>query len=108
SKIRTIDGSQDAGFEELICQLAHLQKPDKGLSFVRKEGAGGDAGAECFWILEDGSEHCWQAKYFLGEMSPSRWNQIDKSFKAVLKKHKNLKKFVVCLPIDRTDSRKAG
>lgn len=62
SKIRIHDGSQEKGFEELVCQLAHLQKPDNADFFVRKEGAGGDAGVECFWKLKDGTEHVWQAK----------------------------------------------
>ena len=55
--------NKESGFEELICQLARLEKPDKGKEFIRKEGAGGDAGVECYWILEDDSETCWQAKY---------------------------------------------
>lgn len=46
SNIRTHDGSKNSGFEELVCQLAHLQQPDNGKKFVRKEGAGGDAGVE--------------------------------------------------------------
>ena len=80
SQIRTHDGSKNSGFEELICQIAHLQKPDNGKRFVKKDGAGGDAGVECYWILDDGSEICWQAKYFLDGMNSSRWQQIDESF----------------------------
>ena len=108
SNIRTHDGSQNSGFEELVCQLARLQKPENALRFVRKEGAGGDAGVECYWILGDGSEICWQAKYFLDGMNPSRWKQIDKSFEAALERHPNLAKYVVCLPLDKSDSRKKG
>jgi len=40
SNIRTHQGSQNSGFEELVCQLAHLQKPENGTRFVKKEGAG--------------------------------------------------------------------
>lgn len=61
TRIRSFDGSKDGGFEELVCQLAHLNKPEFGKNFVRKDGAGGDAGVECYWILEGGSEHAWQA-----------------------------------------------
>ena len=61
SQIRTHDGSKNSGFEELICQIAHLQKPDNGKRFVKKDGAGGDAGVECYWILDDGLVICWQA-----------------------------------------------
>jgi len=108
SNIRTHDGSKNSGFEELVCQLAHLQKPDKGKTFVRKEGAGGDAGLECYWILDDNSEMGWQVKYFPEGLNESRWQQIDKSFSTALEKHPNLTHFVVSLPIDKTDSRKTG
>ena len=106
--IRTHNGSQNSGFEELVCQLAHLRKPENGSKFVRKEGAGGDAGVECYWTLTDESEICWQAKFFLGEMNSSRWQQLNKSFTTALEKHPNLKKYVVCLPLDKSDSRKKG
>ena len=64
SKIRMHEDSQNSAFEELICQLARLSRPENAKSFIRKEGAGGDAGVEYFWRLKDGSEHAWQAKYF--------------------------------------------
>ena len=108
SQIRTHDGSKNSGFEELICQIAHLQKPDAGKRFVKKDGAGGDAGVECYWILEDGSEICWQAKYFLDGMNSSRWQQIDESFTTALEKHPKLTHYIVCLPLDKADSRKKG
>lgn len=103
--IRQFGGSQQGGLEELICQLAHLAPPANAKSFIRKEGAGGDAGVECFWIMNDGSEHAWQAKYFLNAITPSQWKQIDSSVETALKKHPNLKKYYVCVPVDRTDTR---
>ncbi|MGG0176944.1 NACHT domain-containing protein [Gottfriedia acidiceleris] len=106
SKIRSFDGSQDNGFEELICQLAHLKKPENASYFVRKEGAGGDAGVECYWKLHDGSEHAWQAKYFPDRMEDDQWSQISKSVTTALEKHPKLTKYYVCLPRDWTDSRK--
>jgi hypothetical protein len=108
SQVRIHDGSQDKGFEELVCQLAHLQKPDNADFFVRKEGAGGDAGVECFWKLKDGSEHAWQAKYFLREMSSGRWAQISQSIETALLKHTEMTRYYIALPLDRTDSRKTG
>ncbi|MEE9423792.1 MAG: AVAST type 2 anti-phage system protein Avs2 [Methylococcales bacterium] len=108
SNIRTHDGSKNSGFEELVCQLAHLQKPENGVRFVKKEGAGGDAGVECYWILDNDSEICWQAKYFPDGMNPSRWQQLDKSFKTALEKHPNLTTYVICMPFDKSDSRKIG
>ncbi|MBM6616639.1 NACHT domain-containing protein [Bacillus suaedaesalsae] len=106
SKIRSFDGSKDNGFEELICQLAHLKRPGNANYFVRKEGAGGDAGVECYWKLHDGTEHAWQAKYFPDRMEEDQWNQISKSVKTALEKHPHLTKYYVCLPRDWTDSRK--
>ncbi|SNC74478.1 hypothetical protein SAMN04487881_2379 [Marinobacter sp. es.048] len=108
TNIRAFDGSRNSGFEELVCQLAHLEKPANAKRFIRKEGAGGDAGVECYWILNDDNEICWQAKYFTGEMSSSRWGQLDESFKTALSKHPNMSNFIVCLPLDKTDSRKTG
>ena len=108
SCIRTHDGSKNSGFEELICQIAHLKKPGDGKRFVKKNGSGGDAGVECYWILEDGTEICWQAKYFLDGMNPSRWQQIDESFTTALEKHPKLTHYIVCLPLDKADSRKKG
>ena len=108
SNIRTHDGSKESGFEELVCQLAHLQKPENALRFIRKEGAGGDAGVECYWVLKDGSEICWQAKYFPDGMNPSRWQQLDKSFTTALERHPNLTKYFISLPLDKSDSRRKG
>ena len=108
SNIRTHNGTQAGGFEELVCQLAHLRRPEGALRFVRKEGAGGDAGVECYWIFADQTEECWQAKYFIETMNASHWSQLDKSFATALDRHPNLTKYVICLPIDKPDSRKIG
>ena len=106
--IRPFGGSQQGGLEELICQLAHLDRPQNGKTFVRKEGAGGDAGVECFWIMTDGTEHAWQAKYFIDAITPSRWTQIDESVATALQKHPKLTKYYVCVPVNRTDTRSTG
>lgn len=108
TRIRSFDGSKDGGFEELVCQLAHLNKPEVGKRFVRKDGAGGDAGVECYWILEDGSEYAWQAKYFTERLESSEWSQIDNSVQTALNKHPNLTKYYISVPRDFNDSRKMG
>ncbi len=104
--IRPYGGSKEEGFEELVCQLAHLSPPKNADVFLRKEGSGGDAGVECFWKLKDGSEHGWQAKYFLDSLKSSQWKQILKSVKTALDRHPNLTRYYVCIPRDRTDSRR--
>lgn len=106
SNIRAHDGSKDKGFEELVCQLAHLTHPDKARYFVRKEGDGGDAGVECYWKLNDDTEHAWQVKYFLDIITDNQWSQISESVKSALEKHPKLTKYYICLPRDWTDSRK--
>ena len=108
SQIRNHDGSQSKGFEELVCQLARLSKPENAKEFIRKDGAGGDAGVECYWKLQDGSEHAWQAKYFLKPLGSSQWNQISTSVKSALSKHPDLTKYYICLPKDRNDSRRSS
>ena len=108
SQIRIYEGSQHNAFEELVCQIAHLDIPNKAHTFIRKRGAGGDGGVECYWILEDESEYAWQAKFFLESMDTSRWKQISDSVEKALDVHPRLKRYIVCLPLDRTDSRKMG
>ena len=103
--IRPYEGSTRNGFEELVCQLAHLSPPENADFFVRKDGSGGDAGVECFWKLKDGSEHAWQAKYFLDPLKYAQWQQITKSVKKALDKHPKLTKYYICIPRDRIDSR---
>jgi hypothetical protein len=100
-QIRTFKNTQNDAFEELCCQLAHLEKHAKGSVFWRKEGAGGDAGIECYWTNPDSSEDGWQVKYFF-EID---WNQIDESVLTALTKHPKLVRYVVCLPKDLTDRR---
>ncbi|BCJ98460.1 NACHT domain-containing protein [Anaerocolumna chitinilytica] len=104
--IRAYDGSQQNGFEELVCQLARLDPPQNAKSFIRKEGAGGDAGVECFWICTDGTELAWQAKYFTEALDTSQWSQIDESVQNAIQKHPNIRKYFICVPRDRTDSRR--
>ncbi len=52
-EIRSIDGEQSHGFEELCRQLAHLETPD-GAKFIPKGRP--DAGVECFCVLQNGKE----------------------------------------------------
>jgi len=108
SQIRNHEGSQAGGFEELICQLAHLTTPEKADYFVRKSGAGGDAGVECYWKLNTGDEHAWQTKYFIDKFGDTQWQEIDESVISALEKHENLTEYYVCLPFDWSDSRKRG
>lgn len=105
SSIRPWNGDKRLGFEELCCQLAMLENPEEGVEFERKEGAGGDAGVECLWRMEDDLIHGWQAKYFTGQLTPQRWGQIDDSVRTAIERHPRLVKYTLCLPKNLTDRR---
>jgi hypothetical protein len=102
-RIRPAAGSRYGGFEELCCQLAYLERPATGGSFYRK-GIGADAGVECFVRTHDGRELGWQAKYFF-EFTAVQAAQLDDSIVTALKKHPNLRTYIVCIPFDLRDPR---
>lgn len=103
--IRLWNGSQDEAFEELCCQLAAREYPSSQGIFHRLRGAGGDAGVEAYWLFEDGSKHGWQVKWYF-EVGGSQWRHIDESVETAIKKYPELSYYTVCLPIDRTESKK--
>ena len=101
--IRPYEGDVRKGFEELVCQLARRQPPlSTGALDRRVEGSGGDGGVEFYWILPDGSEHGFQAKYFLNTKDID-WRQIDKSVTTALKQHPKLTSYTIALACDLTD-----
>lgn len=95
--IRTHNGSKDGGFEELVCQIAHASPPVNAKEFIRT-GIGADAGVECFWVLSDGTEHAWQAKYFIDPITDGQWSQVTKSIETALTRHPAIKKYYICFP----------
>jgi hypothetical protein len=92
------------GFEELCCQLAALEDPAEGSRFVRK-GPGADQGLECYRTYADGREVGWQAKYFMNGFEWTQITDLTDSLQRAMAAHPQLKKFVVCLPIDLQDNR---
>lgn len=103
SDLRTLNGSQHEGFEELCAQVARLEAPASA-EFFRKGSP--DAGVECFCRLEDGREWGWQAKFFRESLGHSQWGQLDRSVRAALEAHPNLARYFVCVPRNRSDSRR--
>lgn len=101
--IRPLENSQNEGFEELVCQLARNENIPNKKKFVRKGKP--DAGVECYWILENGDEWAWQAKYFTASLEDSQWAQLDKSVQTVLDKHPNLTNYYIAIPNDPPDAR---
>lgn len=101
-RIRGMDSGQRLAFEELVCQLARREPPAADAEFRRIEGAGGDGGIEAYWLLSDGSEIGYQAKYYL-KAGDIDWANIDDSVKRALQSHPSLTKYVVVLACDLTD-----
>src|ERR1044071_2356833 len=83
NSIRPLNGGRDKVFEELCAQLAAAESPASA-RFVRKGTP--DAGVECYSVLPDGSEWCWQAKY-VDALGDSQWAQIDNSIETAIEKH---------------------
>ena len=94
--IRPINNSLNEGFEELVCQLAKLEKIEGAVRFIRNGKP--DAGVECYWILDNEVEIGWQAKFFINSFDAAQWRQIDNSVKVTLEKHPKLKKYIIALP----------
>jgi len=105
NNIRAI-GSQENGFEELVCQLAATEKLAGQKKFWRIGKP--DAGKECYWEHHDGSLTMWQAKYFLTSPTQNQWTQIDSSVHKAIDNHSLLKVYYVCLPLDMPDGKVAG
>lgn len=103
--IRLHRGSQSNAFEELCCQLAGDHAAAAGRTFIRK-GPGADAGLEAFSIDAKGDEVGWQVKYYW-DMASGLTSLTD-SLTQALSKHLRLVRFIACLPMDLSDSRKTG
>ena len=103
NSIRTWNGSQSGGFEELCVQLARSETPENA-KFTRTGTL--DAGVECYCVLPDEKEWGWQAKYFTLRLANTQWPQLDDSIEKALDKHPRLVRYYVCIPRDRSDGRK--
>lgn len=106
TKLRIWKTSQEDAFEELCCQLAHTETVPAGSMFIRN--APPDAGVECFWILPDGSEWGWQAKFPSTGLSQSLWAELDVSVTTALTKCAKLTRYFICLPISLSNARLKG
>ena len=106
NNIRHMSGSARDGFEEFVCQLARKEEIPCRKKFVRNGKP--DGGVECYWILEDGSEVAWQAKYFCKAFDDSQYKQIDGSVKETLNTHPNLRRYIIAVPTDPSDAHVEG
>lgn len=102
--IRTSDGSQRGGFEELCFQLFNAEFATVG-EVSRVEGKGGDEGYEAVCRCKDGTITGLQAKFF-EELRTTQWRQIEKSIRAARAAEPRLREYVVCVPLNLNPSQR--
>lgn len=99
--IRSLNGAQYKGFEELCVQLARASVPEN-CEFTRNGTP--DGGVECYARIRTDEEWGWQSKY-VHSIDKSQWSQIDDSVKTALRTHPHLTRYYVCMPLDLPDAR---
>lgn len=88
-------------FEELVCQIARRVPPDGSAEFRRIHGAGGDGGVEAVWLLKNGEEVGYQAKYHVTSASIN-WAAIDNSVEAALSTHPSMTIMIIAIACSLT------
>lgn len=116
-QIRPYNGGLREAFEELCCQIFHrlpnisdrnFQLP-KGSQFQRFRGAGGDGGVEAIWILPNGDKWAIQSKYFeRDKLENSQFNQMEDSLETAVKNHREIIRYIYCIPFDPTGKKAEG
>ncbi|MDR3369079.1 ATP-binding protein [Rhodoferax sp.] len=101
SEIRTLEGKQDKGFEELSVQLLPMMVGERLQRLDRIEGRGGDGGVESIAFTVPGQHVGLQSKFFT-KLDATQWRQVDESVKTAIDKHPELTRYFVCVPLDRT------
>jgi hypothetical protein len=98
SRIRTHQGTQHGGFEELTVSLFRHEQAGN-CSIHRINGAGGDGGVEVYAKSNNRNVVALQAKYFQ-KIGPPQFRQIEKSIFAAAKNFPELSVYIVAAPID--------
>jgi hypothetical protein len=101
TKLRGGPGGWRTSFDALVRQLGRLDRPTGGGTFHHIHGDGGDGGIEAFWLLGNGDEIGFQAKYHSksGEID---WRGLTGSVSAALQTHPRLVKMIVAIACDLT------
>lgn len=102
--IRSHNGSQQGGFQQLCVGLAMDEKME-GTSFFTPGDP--DGGVDCYEVFEDDSERGWQAKYF-DSLGDSQFSELDESVRRALDTHGRLVQYIICIPMNLADPRKEG
>ena len=101
NEIRSINGSQNEGFEEFVCQLARNEYCKNGATYTRIGKP--DGGRECFISFPNGSQYHFQAKYFTSALDDSQFSQINDSVKSDIDHFHNVKKYFISIATDLPD-----
>ncbi len=101
SKIIAGEAGQRESFEEFVCQVARRGPPHSAAEFRRIHGAGGDGGVEAVWILDEVSEHGYQAKFYT-QSAKVDWRAIDKSVETALATHPKLSRMYIAIACSLT------
>lgn len=101
SDIRSLDGKQSQGFEELCVQLLPWLVAESVERVVRIDGRGGDGGVEAIVRTSSGLCVGLQSKFF-SDLGRPQWAQVDKSVKTAIDKHPELNRYLVCVSLERT------
>ncbi len=108
ANLKTYGLSPEKAFESLCNQIFEAwvkSEYEKQLSyFSTVRGDGGDGGVESFAELSDGSFIGLQAKWF-DSLGDQQINQIKKSIQSALRVRPQMRRYVVCLPIDLTNEK---
>lgn len=99
--IRSLDGKQSQGFEELCVQLLPWLVAESIERVVRVDGRGGDGGVEAIAHTVSGQCVGLQSKFF-SDLDRAQWTQVDRSVKTAIDKHPELTRYLVCVPLERT------
>ena len=103
-EINVFGRSKNESFERLVCLLAKRERIQGASNFQSNDGSGGDGGVDAIWLLSDGGEIGYQAKFF-SSLGERQWKQMDNSVKRALDVHPNLRKYIIALPLDLTQNR---
>lgn len=101
ANVRSLDGKQSQGFEELCVQLLPWLVAEPIERVVRVDGRGGDGGVEAIAHTASGLYVGLQSKFF-SDLERAQWMQIDKSVRTAIDKHPELTRYLVCVPLERT------
>ena len=104
SKLKAYEGNKYRSFEELCYQISKGIHGDCG-RFISVDDSGGGDGVEFYMTLPKGDQWGWQAKFYPPDSrlsEKSRKQSIKGSLTKACQKHRHLKKWFLCTPLNFT------